>query len=376
MSKIYLDTHASALVRPEALERFNILSNSAGNPASLHSAGRDIRWKMESSRDLIKQFLGGAKDDELVFTSSATEANNLALFGQLSSGDHVLATRLEHPCIIGPLEHLEKNGVAVDWLPLPTTGIANPASFAEKLRPETKLAVLMGVNHETGVFQPVEKLRELLPASVKLHVDASQMVGRYPVDFRKMGATTLSFSGHKFGTPKGIGGLLIREGTIVKPMMFGGHQQKGIRPGTESPALVDAMAIAIMLATREIEEVVPKIAAIKARFKGLLKDNIRGVMFNGSDNASAYALNVSFPIQRAELLQIKLDLAGVQVSTGSACSSGSALPSPVLLAMNLPEAEVRGAIRFSFGLHLSNEDISRAAQIVAKAVKEMVAAKL
>jgi cysteine desulfurase len=376
MSRIYLDTHASAPIRPDILERFVSTSQLLGNPASLHSRGRETRYLLESARDLLKSTLGGQRDDTLILTSGATEANNLALFGQLQPSDHVLACRFEHPCVVGPLERLAKSGVQVEWVPVETSGQALVSSFEKRLRPDTKLAVLMTVNHETGVFQPVSELRKSLPNSVRLHVDAAQSVGRYPIDFQQLGATTLSFSGHKFGAPKGIGGLLIRAGTKITPLFYGGHQQGGLRPGTESPALAEAMAFGLVYATREQESVLPYVQNLKLTFQKLLKENIPEVIFNGTAKASDYVLNASFPIYRAELLQIKLDLAGVDVSTGSACSSGSALPSPALLAMNLPESQVRSAIRFSFGPHLSVEDVTKAAQLVTKAVREMQAARL
>ena len=234
---IYLD-HASTTpmlpevweaMRPYAVERF-------GNPASTHAAGRKARQAIEDAREKIAQLLE-ATADEVVFTSGATEANNLAIFGLVGSPPgHILASRIEHPSVIEPLKQLAGRGFDVEFLPVDSHGVVPAGGFIERLRPDTRLSVLMLANHETGAIQPVDQAASQAPA---FHSDAVQAVGKLAVSFRKLGVASLSLSGHKLGGPKGIGALIVKKGTRLNPLLFGGHQQQGRRPGTEPVAACD-----------------------------------------------------------------------------------------------------------------------------------------
>jgi cysteine desulfurase len=234
----------------------------------------------------------------------------------------------------------------------------------------------MLANHETGAIQPVREVAKLLPPGVPLHTDAAQAVGKIPVSFRDLGATALTASAHKFRGPNGIGLLLLKDGTKLKPLIFGGHQQRGQRPGTEPVALAVGLATALDYAVRNMDRQTAHGHALRARFLAELRKHDCSFVLNGpapgEPDGLPSTLNLSFPGARAELLLMALDLAGIACSTGSACSSGSLLPSPVLQAMNVPDEVLQSAMRFSFSPAQSEEEIADAAARVASMVKAMV----
>jgi cysteine desulfurase len=369
MHPIYLDHNATTPLLPAAWEAMRpLMADTFGNPASAHHAGRKARQALEAARESVAALLG-ASPDEVTFTSGATEANNLAVFGLAS--DRVAASLIEHPCVTEPLRQLEARGVFVDRWPADRRGIVSPPG----LHPDTRLVCLMLVNHETGAIQPVRERAGSLPPSVLLHCDAAQAVGKMAVNFRELGVTTLTASAHKFGGPKGVGVLIVRRGTQLRPMMFGGHQQGGRRPGTEPVALAVGMAAALEHAVRNLTENRTKLASLRAQLWERLRQLAAPVVLNGpeigSPDALPTTLNVSFPGCRGDVLLVALDLAGVACSTGSACSSGSLLPSPVLRAMGLPDELLRSAIRFSFAPAVSFADIDEAVDRVGRAVRQV-----
>lgn len=368
MAQIYLDHNATTPLLPEAAEAMRRCETEAfGNPSSAHSAGRAARRALEDARERIANLLG-AYPDEVTFTSGATEANNLGVLG--SAARRVAASHIEHPCVVEPLRYLETQGVAVDWWPADSRGIVSP----QPLHPDTQLVCLMLVNHETGAVQPMRDIARSLPAGVALHCDAVQAVGKIPVSFRELGATTLSASAHKFGGPKGVGVLIAKRDTKLRALMYGGHQQKGRRPGTEPVALAVGMATALEVATRNRDANFAHLTSLRSRMWERLQV-AAPVVLNGPEIGAAdvvpTTLNVSFPGCRADLLLMALDLAGVACSTGSACSSGSLLPSPVLRAMGVPDDVLRSAMRFSFGPVLSCADIDDASERVVTAVRRV-----
>jgi cysteine desulfurase len=369
MRPIYLDHNATTPLLPEAAEAMRRADAEAfGNPSSLHAAGRKARQALEDARERIAALLG-ARPDEVVFTSGATEANNQVILGQ-PAGPFV-GSRLEHPCVAEPLRLFERAEVAVDWWPVDRRGIVRPAP----LRPHARLVCVMLANHETGAVQPVREIARSLPPGVALHCDAAQAVGKIPVNFRDLGAATLVASAHKFGGPKGIGILLAGRSTPVVPRMYGGFQQQARRPGTEPVALAVGMAAALDHAVRHMPANLAKLAALRERLWARLQEVAAPVVLNGpeigADDVVPSTLNVSFPGCRGELLLMALDLAGVAVSTGSACSTGSFLPSPVIEAMGVPEEVLRSALRFSFGPALEFADIDEAADRIGPAVRRL-----
>ena len=379
MRPIYLDHNATTPLLPEAAAAMRGVP--FGNPASAHAAGRAARRLLEDARERVAALLG-AQPDEVTFTSGATETNNLAVLGRAGGVSPLLTTRseetgglrpplatilaspLEHPCVIEPLKQLAARGHAVEWLPVSREGIVSAAST------DAAFVCVMLANHETGAIQPVRKF-----AASAVHCDAAQAVGKMPVNFRDLGVASLAASAHKFGGPKGVGVLVLKRGTELRPLFFGGHQQHGRRPGTEPVALAVGMAAALDHAVRHLDENRAKLGSLRARLWERLQEAAPPVVLNGPPVGSPAALpttlNVSFPGCRAELLLVALDLAGVACSAGSACSSGSLLPSPVLRAMGVPNDVLRSAVRFSFGASLEIADIDDAAGRIGSAVRRM-----
>lgn len=364
MTPIYLDWNATTPLRPEAEEAMRAVP--FGNPSSAHHAGRAARRFLEDAREQVAALLG-AVPDEVIVTSGATEANNLAVLGFVREAGHLLASPIEHPCVVEPLKQLAARGFEVEWLPVMPLGHVETTTVLDRVRDETRLVCLMLVNHETGAFQSVRHVAKKLPKHAPLHCDAAQAVGKMPVNFRELGATTLTASAHKFGGPKGVGVLLLKKGTKLRPQVFGGHQQHGHRPGTEPVALAVGMAKALELAVNEMDANHVKLTALRTRLLDRLAASGE-IILNTPPDSLPTTLNLSFPGCRSDLLLMSLDLAGVACSTGSACSSGSLLPSPVLQAMGVPDEVLRSAMRFSFGPTLTEAEIDDAAERIAKSV--------
>ena len=375
MNPVYLDSNATTPLLPEVWEAMQpALCEAFGNPASAHSVGRKARQLLEDAREKIAALLG-ALPEQVIFTSGATEANNLALFGLVESSlvdSHILASPLEHSCVVEPLRQLEARGATVEWLPVSSEGIVPSKAVSALVRPETRLVSAMLVNHETGAIQPVRAIAHALPPGVPMHTDAAQAVGKMPVNFRDLGVAALTASAHKFRGPKGVGMLLLKNDTRLRPTMFGGHQQQGRRPGTEPVALAVGMAVALEHAVRNLDANRAKLESLRERLWVGLARLASPLILNGpaiaSPDALPTTLNVSFPGCRGDLLLVALDLAGIACSTGSACSSGSLLPSPVLRAMGVPDDVLRSAIRFSFGAELMMDAMDEAAEKIAMVI--------
>lgn len=374
-SSLYLDSNATTPLRPEAWEAMRPALEAFGNPASAHHAGRKARQLLEAAREQVADHLG-ASPEEVTFTSGATEANNLALFGLAGTPPgSILAAGIEHPCILEPLRQLARKDFTIDWLPVTPRGQVEQSAIRARITDNTRFICLMLANHETGAIQPVRHVAKTLPKTIFLHCDAAQAVGKISVDFHDLGVTTLSASAHKFGGPKGIGLLLTRTGVKLQPLLFGGHQQGGRRPGTESVAQALGLARALELAVAEREASQTQLHQLRARLLEQLQAAVSPVVLNspapGDVDGLPGTLNLSFPGCRSDVLLMRLDLAGIACSTGSACSSGSLLPSPVLQAMGVPDAILRSAIRFSLGPMLSPADIDEAAQRIAACVNDL-----
>ncbi|HEX3147000.1 MAG TPA: cysteine desulfurase family protein [Gemmataceae bacterium] len=366
---LYLDHAATTPMLPEVWEAMRpFAAENFGNPASAHTAGRKARQALEDARERIANCLG-ASPDEVIFTSGATEANNLALFGLAGSPPgHILASPIEHPCVMEPLRQLAARGFDVEYLPVDVNGIVSVDKFRECFRSDTRLATVMLVNHETGAVQPIQGFNTQYSI---LHTDAAQAVGKLPVSFHDLNVTSLSLSAHKFGGPKGVGALVLHKGSKLAPQLFGGHQQHGQRPGTEPVALAVGMAAALEIATACLNDSTETMCRLRDQFLNHLRTACPPVVVNSPAHGSPYIVNVSFPGCRADLLLMKLDLAGIACSTGSACSSGSLLPSPVLQAMEVPDDVLRSAMRFSFGPGTTTELMNEAARRIADCVKRL-----
>src|SRR5262245_4157224 len=285
---IYLDSNATTPVLPavhEAMLPFS--ADTFGNPASAHQFGRRARQALEDSREKIAALLD-AEPDEVLFTSGATEANNLAIFGL--AGDvpgSIVCSPIEHPCVVEPVRHLAERGHRVAWLSVDGQGVARP----ELPLPDTRLACLMLANHETGAVQPVAPVAALAP----LHCDAAQAAGKMKISFVALGTATLSLSAHKFHGPRGVGALLVRRGVRLRPLFFGGHQQRGQRPGTEPVALAVGMATALELAEQQRTVRCRQVIDLRSRFLELLHQQVDPVVVNGPHDGLPHTLNLSFP---------------------------------------------------------------------------------
>jgi cysteine desulfurase len=373
MDPIYLDNNATTPVLPAVWEAMRpFWTDVYGNPASAHQAGRHARRALEDARERVADLLG-ARPDEVLFTSGATEANNLALLGL--AGDppgHLVVSPVEHPSVLEPVRHLAEHGFTIDWLPVDVQGVVRPAAVTDLLRPETRFVAVMLANHETGAVQPVRDLAERVQGRAAFHCDAVQAAGKVPVRFDDLGVSTLALSAHKFHGPKGAGALLVRRGVKLRPLLHGGHQQRGRRPGTEPVALAVGLATALELARREHDARQAHVLGLRRRFLDRLRKEAGPVVLNGPEAGGVpHTLNVSFPGCGAEALLMNLDLAGVCCSTGSACSSGSLLPSPVLRAMGVPDEVLHSAMRFSLSPLLGEADVDEAARRVVAVVQRL-----
>jgi cysteine desulfurase len=375
MDIVYLDNNATTPLLREVLAAMQpYLTDWYGNPASSHGPGRQARRGLEDAREKTAALLG-AHHDEVIFTSGATEGNNLALFG--CSGEppgHLLVSPVEHPSVLEPLGELSRAGFHVEKLPVDAEGVLLPSALRAAIRPNTRLIAVMLANHETGAIQPVAELAAAAGDSVLFHCDAVQGAGKLEIDFHALGIASLVISAHKFHGPKGVGALLLRRGVRLRPLAWGGHQQHGRRPGTEPVALAVGLAAALDLACRERGAREQNVRRLRGRFLEGLRLHASPLVVNSPEDGLPHTVNVSFPPLAGDILLMNLDLAGVACSTGSACSSGSLLPSPVLQAMGVASDVLRGAMRFSLSALLSEADIDAAVERIAAVVRRLRAA--
>jgi cysteine desulfurase len=360
----------------QALEPF--FAHTWANPASAHGAGRRARRALENAREQTAALVD-ARPDEVIFTSGATEANNLALFGLTGTPPgQIIVSPIEHPSVAEPVRQLAAQGFSVDPLPVDAVGRVAPAALAGLVSPSTRLVVVQLANHETGILQPIAELNAQLGASgpVLFHCDATQAVGKVPVSFQELGVTSLSFSAHKFHGPKGIGVLLLRHGTRLRPLTWGGHQQQGRRPGTEPVGLAVGLAKALELSRQDAVARTEHVTCLRRRFLEILQAAAAPMVLNGPAKGTPgygipHTLNLSFPGCQADAMLMNLDLADVACSTGSACSSGSLLPSPVLQAMQVLPENLASAMRFSLSALLTIAEIEEAARRIADIVRRL-----
>ena len=383
MDSIYLDHNATTPIRPEVARAMaRCYAEGYANPASQHRPGQRARRALEDAREAIAELLGAdlsaSPPDRLVFTSGGTEANTLAVIGiarprSRTEPGRLIVSAIEHASVIEPAEHLLEQGWQLDLLGVTSDGVVHADRLAELITPETCLLSVMLGNHETGVLQPV---LELVPtcraAGVPLHTDAVQVAGKLPIDFRTLGVDAMTVAAHKFQGPLGIGALILRPGVPIEPLLFGGHQQEGVRPGTESVALAVGMRTALELWHEEHEAHAQRLTAIRERFESGLKAGFADLVINGSAaERLPHTSSIAFPGLDAQVLLLALDTAGVACSVGSACSSGSTELSPTLRAMQLPHEIVAGSLRFSLGLTTTEAEIDEAVRRILRVVQEL-----
>ncbi len=372
--RIYLDHNATTPVRPEVAEAMErVLREVYGNPSSVHAEGARARRELWEARERCAALVG-VHPEEVIFTAGATEANNLALFGTAGlrdrQGRHLVSTRTEHPSVEAPLARLEQLGFRVTRLAVDRRGLLDPAELEAVLGPETALVSILWANNETGVIQPMEILAERVHArGIPLHVDATQALGKIPVDLGRVPADLLSASGHKLGGPKGVGMLVRRRGLPLEPFVRGGGQEGGLRGGTENVPGAVGFGVACELALRELEARQRRYAALRDRLFEGLRAAIADLRWNGGPGpVLPNTLNACFPGASGEFLLQALDLEGVSVSAGAACHSGSVEPSGVLLAMGLTPEEAGASLRLSVGHGVDEAQIDRVVEILPRLV--------
>lgn len=378
MDAIYLDHNATTAIDPEVLEAMRPYWLSAGNPESRHAAGRLARRAWEHAKEVVAQILG-ATPSEVVFTSGGTEANNMAIFGLIDAeagGGRVLSSPIEHPAVAEPIARLEAEGFIVDRPGVTAEGIASVEQWAEALcAGNACLASLMLANNETGAIQPVGQVATLVQEQgIPFHTDAVQAVGRIPVDFHALGATTLAASAHKFHGPVGVGVLLVRSGVRLRAQLIGGAQQQGRRPGTVAVPLAVGLATALERWHIQQADRIWRWRMLCARVEEGLMSALGPeiVVRNGPLDPQLrlpQTLNIGFRGLNGDALLMQLDLAGVAVSLGSACASGSTRPSPTLIAMRVPDQWLRSSVRLSLGAFTTEAEIDVALSRIVEVVR-------
>jgi cysteine desulfurase len=374
MHRVYFDNNATTPVLPEVLEAMNpYFGEHFGNASSIHHHGQETRAAVERARESVA-VLVGCRSSEIVFTSGGTEADNLAIFGLANEGDHVITSTIEHHAVLNACRRLEETGCEVTYVPVSAEGQVNPDDIKRALRPQTKLISVMMANNETGVLQPVEQIGKIAAeADVYFHTDAVQSAGKVPLDVLKIGCDLLSISGHKMHAPQGIGALYVRKGTLLNPMLYGGAHERSRRAGTENvPGIVGLGKAAEIAAAGLRSGAVEAIGRMRDRMQSTILATVAetGVNGNGATRVPNTA-NIYFDHIEGEALVIALDLKGLSVSTGAACSSGAIEPSHVLTAMGVRHDRARASIRFSLGKQNTAENVNFALGLVPETVARL-----
>jgi len=373
MRRVYLDNNATTPVLPEVMEAMRpYFGEHFGNASSIHHHGQETRAAVERAREAVAALLG-CRASEIVFTSGGTEADNLAIFGLEQPGDHVITSTIEHHAVLNACKHLERKGCDVTYVPVDGRGLVDPADVKRALRPNTKLISIMFANNETGVVQPMAEIGEIAAeADVHFHTDAVQAAGKIRLDVNQIGCDLLTISGHKLHGPQGVGALYVRKGTHLEPMLHGGRHERSRRAGTENVPGIVGLGRAAELASASFERGDNmKMTAERDRLeRELLKIEATGL--NGEDAPRVpNTTNIYFDAIDGEALVIALDLKGLAVSTGAACSSGAIEPSHVLTAMGLRPDRAKASIRFSIGKQNTPEDVNLALGLIPETVARL-----
>ena len=376
MQRIYLDHNATTAVDPAVLDAMlPYFSAEFGNASSIHTFGQRARAAVETAREQVAALIN-ARAQEIVFTSGGTESDNHAIFGVIASASaspHIITTAIEHEAVLNACQALETQGVAVTYLPVNREGLINLDDLRRALRPETVLITVMHANNELGVIQPLAEIGCIATeADVYFHTDAVQSTGKIPVDVKSLQLDLLSISGHKLYAPKGIGALFIKSGTRLRQFLYGGHHQRGFRPGTENVAGIVGLGKAAEIARVALEQDASRISRLRDALEQGILARVGDCRINSANAPrTPNTANILFPGLEGEALVIALDLKGLACSTGAACSSGAVEPSHVLTAIGLPASEARASIRFSLGRHTTEAEIARALELIPAAVAQL-----
>ena len=373
MNPIYLDHAASTPIHPQVAEQMlHVMTNTHGNASSVHAFGRSAKKVVSGARDQIAKDLG-CRPDELVFTAGGTESDNLALFGIAESlshqGKHIITSQIEHHAVLHACEALEHRGYEVTYLPVDAHGLVSIEEVEAAIRPDTILISIMFGNNEVGTIQPITEIGQLARArNIVFHTDAVQALGAFPLNCHELPVDLISFSSHKINGPQGIGALYIRHGVKVEPVLYGGLQERKRRAGTENLAGIAGFAQAVQLAVQGLSERIEHLESLRACMLEQLEQQVgtEGYIVNTPIAQSLpHILNISFSGVKSETMLMNLDMENIAAASGSACTSGSLELSHVLQAMKIPENLLNSAIRFSFGMGNTREEIAYVTQKIA-----------
>ena len=374
---VYLDNNATTMVDPLVLEAMlPFLKGRYGNPSSMHDFGGSVAAEIEKARAQVARLLGAEHDYEIVFTSGGTESDNLAIMGTLEyfrDRRHIITSRVEHPAVLSLCRKLEREGYRVTYVPVDRDGNLDVEFLKGSLDDDTAIVSIMYANNETGVIFPVEEIgRFLRERGVPFHIDGVQAAGKIPIDVKRIGCDLFSVSGHKFHAPKGVGALYVRRGTRIRPVLYGGHQERGRRPGTENVAGIVGIGAAAELSLANLDAE-GEIRKLRDRLESGILSKFSNVSLNGDrQNRMPNTTNVGFEYIEGEAILLYLNERGICASSGSACSSGSLEPSHVLRAMGVPFTAAHGSIRFSLSRFTTGEEVDYTLSVMPEVVKRLL----
>ena len=373
MQRVYFDNNATTPVLPEVFEAMRpYYGEHFGNASSIHHHGQETRAAVERARESVAELVG-CRSSEIVFTSGGTEGDNLAIFGLATEGDHVITSTIEHHAVLNACKRLEAMGCEVTYIPVDGRGLVDPAEVRRGVRSNTKLISIMMANNETGVLQPVGEIGKIAAeADIYFHTDAVQAAGKVAINVKQIGCDLLSISGHKMNAPQGAGALFVRKGTILQPMLYGGSHERSRRAGTENVPGIVGLGRAAEIAKDALNDgSIANIEQMRDRLQQMLSRlEAAGVNGDGAPRVPN-TTNIYFDHIEGEALVIALDLKGLAVSTGAACSSGAIEPSHVLTAMGLRAERARASIRFSLGKQNTEEEVEFALALVPDTVARL-----
>ncbi len=379
MSLVYLDNNATTMVAPEVLEAMlPYFKGEYGNPSSIYDLAHGANLAVKKSREIIADFLGAKDPKEIIFTSCGSESANTAIKGVLDvnrNKKHIITTRVEHPCVLNLYKDLEKRGYQVSWIDVDSKGDLDIGSLLEAITPDTVLVSVMMANNETGTIYPVDKISEAVKMQnpdTKVFVDGVQAAGKIPINLKETKIDLFGISGHKFHAPKGVGALYVKSGTMISPLIVGGHQERGKRAGTENVPYIVGMATAAKLAAENLKDELTRVKSLRDKLENGILSNIKNAVLNSRGSVRVpNTTNIGFQYIEGELILLHLNDEGICASSGSACTSGSLEPSHVLRAQGVPFTSLHGSIRFSLSRYTTEEDIDYTIEKLPAIIKKL-----
>lgn len=380
MKLVYLDNNATTKVAPEALEAMlPYLKDEYGNPSSIYDLAHNANEAIKNAREVMADFLGASDPKEIIFTSCGSESANMAIKGTLDvnrNKKHIITTKVEHPCVLNLYKDLEKKGYRVSWIDVDSNSELNVGQLLEAITPDTALVSVMMANNETGTIYPVDKIAQAVKMQnpeTKVFVDGVQAAGKIPVDLKNTKIDMFGISGHKFHAPKGVGALYVKSGTMLSPLIVGGHQERGKRAGTENVPYIVAMAAAAKLAKENLGDELTRVKALRDKLERGILSNIKNAVLNSKGkNRVPNTTNIGFQYVEGELILLHLNDFGICASSGSACTSGSLEPSHVLRAQKAPFTSLHGSIRFSLSRYTTEEEIDYTLEKLPAIIEKIV----